>query len=605
MRVPDWILQATNNVKLAYLAGVLAGGTPIAPASTLTNGPVTLVTTMHEGFARDIQTVLYSCGLASRLCTNIGGHPVHGVHLISHRTIKSLTDKFSPETIENDQETPLEVISVEPAGKGYTYDITVDGPNEQEGTHEFFVNGLLSHNTAEMFIFEEDDYEVLFAKYGLNGFYKPEELEHHIQLGEDLVKMGIKPVWFDQLTTMFQKQGYANRTGLNHRHLSNNSILFQKRPSFEYLQLLLKILRYEGEPGLINAEEMMRRRPNAELVNPCGEIILDSCQTCNLTTVNLTQFVGTDPQGRPYLKESELIEAQKLSVRAGLRMTLVSLELPHWDEKQKRDRLIGTSLTGIKDTFDQLNYTKADEIYIIQKLGDAARQEALRYAKEIRIAAPLLVTTIKPEGSLSQLAGGISQGLHLSHSPFFIRRIRISSRDPMVSVIKNAGWSINPENGTPGATYDEKMANARTYVIDFPVHTAAKKTKYQTTVEEQLDTYFTYQKIYADHNCSNTISVKNDEWDRLPQIIHTNWDKYLGITFIPLDGGNYELAPYEECSEAKYHQLKDSMGAFDLALLETFDRQLYSTNDSTEESHALPADDTLKSDCAGGICPIK
>lgn len=604
--------------------------------------------------------------------------------------------------------------------------------------------------TAEMFIFEENDYEVLFAKYGLNGFYRPEELEHHIQLGHDLEQYGIKPTWFDQLTTMFQKQGHASRTGLNHRHMSNNSIMFQQRPSLEYLKLLMKILRYEGEPGLINLEEMKRRRPNAELVNPCvsadtmvltdqgpqsvadligqpfkavvngqcfpstrkgffktgtkqlyllktngghqlrltanhrvcvyrserswpsihinqcefveaselkstdsividsynsynmlfdsfdsltpdgtedvydctidqvhmfsangimvhncGEILLDSCQTCNLTTVNLAEFVDLDSHGRPYLKEEELLNAQRLSARAGLRMTLVQLELPHWDDKQKRDRLIGTSLTGIKDTLDRLNYTKADEIHLIQKLGDAARQEATKYAKEIRIPAALLVTTIKPEGSLSQLVGGVSQGLHLSHSPFFIRRIRINSHDPMVDVVKTAHWRINPEVGTAGATYEEKMANARTYVVDFPVYTHAKKTKYQTTIEEQLDTYFTYQKIYADHNCSNTISVKNDEWDRLPQIIYDNWDKYLGITFIPLDGGHYELAPYEECSQEDYRQLKESMGEFDHQLLDTLDRQLCIDCDSSDDSTALPADETMKSECAGGICPLR
>jgi hypothetical protein len=617
LRVPEWILQATNSLKLAYIAGICDGDMSIS----VSKQSVTLMTTIHEDFARDIQKVLYSCGVESCLLTNIPRFctPINRTRLDittqysigminSVPQLHKLLNTDCCEKCSTDGDAPfhpVEIIRIEPAGKGYTYDITVDGPNEQEGVHEFFVNGLLSHNTAEMFIFEEDDYEVLFAKYGLNGFYSPDELEHHLQLGIELDKMGIKPKWFDELTQMFQEKGSAMRMGLNHRHMSNNSIMFLQRPSMAYLQLLFKILRYEGEPGLINMEEMKRRRPNAELVNPCGEVLLDSCQTCNLTTVNLAQFVAQDAQGRPYLKEDELLEAQRLSTRAGIRMTLVSLELPHWDEKQKRDRLIGTSLTGIKDTLDQLNYTKADEIHLIQKLADAARQEAIRYAKEIRIPAPLLVTTIKPEGSLSQLAGGVSQGLHLSHSPFFIRRIRINSHDPVVSVVKKAKWNINPEVGTPGSTYDEKMANARTYVIDFPVYTHAKKTKYQTTVEEQLDTYFTYQKIYADHNCSNTISVKNDEWDRLPQIIFDNWDKYLGITFIPLDGGHYELAPYEECNEDTYNRMKNNMDELDLKLLQDLEKNLYADTDSSEESAAIPVDETFKSECVGGICPLR
>jgi len=142
------------------------------------------------------------------------------------------------------------------------------------------------------------------------------------------------------------------------------------------------------------------------------------------------------------------------------------------------------------------------------------------------------------------VAGGVSQGLHLSHSPYFIRRVRISADDPMVTAIKKANWVLHPETGTKGETPEEKMANARTYVVDFPVWSHANKTKDQTTIDE-LDTYFTYQRLYADHNCSNTVTVKDDEWSCLPQMIHDHWDEYLGITFIPLDGGNYELMLYE------------------------------------------------------------
>ena len=101
------------------------------------------------------------------------------------------------------------------------------------------------------------------------------------------------------------------------------------------------------------------------------------------------------------------------------------------------------------------------------------------------------------------------------------------------------------------------------------------------------------------------ISVKDEEWVRLPQIIYDNWDKYLGITFIPLDGGHYQLAPYEECSEQDYIQLKEQMGDFDMCLLNASDKQLHIADDPSEESSALPADETLKSECVGGICPLR
>lgn len=1013
VEIPQWILEGTIDVRKAFIAGVLDGD------GTASKNIV--ATSIYEKFITGLQRVLYSCGIESRLFlqTEIPEYrkdynrkPIHRLRLITKHAVDKIskvpqlckklttitntqwansfpmsfcdTDMMSKYHLDKKNQSisidkyeqligkmnycPVKVNSVVSSNKERTYDITV------ENQHNFYCNGYNSHNTAEMFIFEPDDYEVLFAKYGINGFYTKEEYQHHIQLGQDLDKFGIKPVWFDQLSRMFESGGRAVRKNLDHRHISNNSIMFEKKPDIDYLKLLAQIIRYEGEPGLINMEEMKRRRPNAELVNPCvsadtliatdqgpqrvidllgkpftaiinnqkvnstpdgffktgnkelyllktkgghnmrltkdhkvlvqrngirefvpasdlcktdmvilnkmdvsnqwgdtveidkakgwllgmllgdgcfcdskigpiamidtwgpqgkelidlaikyigmldtndqyisrrtghyiekddkyrvqshklakiafqyginrdksisnnnllltassclqksfiaglfdsdgtvigntkkgvsvrlcsvtlqyldlaqkmltniginsriytnrklrreepmpdghggqklyqckaghelcvsrnnlkifsqhidlkesskhikldtlmnsytrqlykdkfmdvfesltfdsiedvydctieekhcfsangilvhncGEVILDSYQNCNLTTVNLTQFVETIVDGKPQLKIHELLNAQKLSVRAAMRMTLVTLELPQWDIKQKRDRLIGTSLTGIKDTMDLLNYTKEDEISLIKSLGDVARREAMRYAKEIRIPAPLLVTTIKPEGSLSQLAGGVSQGLHLSHSPYFIRRVRVNSNDPMVEVIKKAKWRMNPEVGTPGSSYQEKMDNARIYVVDFPVYSHAKKTKYQSNIEEQFETYFTYQKFYADHNCSNTISVKPDEWEKIPQIIYDHWDQYLGITFIPLDGGNYELAPYEECSAQDYQLLKDSMSTFDMGLLKYYDQKLYNKDLSTEESVSIPIDETHKSECVGGICPLR
>lgn len=905
--VQDWLLQSKQSIKLAYIAGLYDGdGTDDKPA--------VLMTTLCEQFAKDVQTLLYSCGFESRRskivdeCTGyVGWNSIHMVKLITARTIRSIAsipqlyrkisighrnqhlnsyklymthnnlhinnykrsghntitvDRYDALEENSSDICPVKVMYIEDAGIGQTYDITVDGPNESDGTHEFYVNGYLSHNTAEMFMFDPTDHEVLFAKYGINGIYSKDQFDHHVKLGHKLEDLHIKPKWFDELTTMYQQKGIASRQGLHHRHMSNNSILFESKPDYKYLELLIDIIRYDGEPGLVNFAEMKRRRPNAELINPCvtadtavltdhgpvlvkdligkqfmaningqsypstnegfyptgnkdvyklrtvdghcirltnnhqvlikrdsvemyvpagqlttgdsivlnritsdtiqpeynemtlnhylggtvncnqllcqsparyhsfiadvcnkrmcvcsprtsqvhlvithndrhllstvqqmllyiginskltgdgleisdsnikvfnsiiktclfdfiaelvdkyqsewtpdlfeskfasltydkkeavydctidtkhcfsanglmvhncGEVILDTYQTCNLTTVNLTQFIKSRDDGSKYLDTESLYEAQKMSTRCGLRMTLVTLELSNWDVKQKRDRLIGTSLTGIKDTLDQLKYTRDQERELLKSLAQVARTEAVNYAKQIRVPAPLLVTTIKPEGSISQMVGGVSQGLHLSHSPYFIRRIRINANDPMVSVMKSINWTINPEVGTSGDTYEERMKNARTYVVDFPVACNASKTKNDTSVFEQFETYFMYQENYADHNCSNTITVKPDEWCSLPKLIYDNWDKYLGITFISLDGGTYQLAPYEECTQEQYQALVNRMKPFDVDLLNYYDRQ-NEVCDDTEESQSIQMDETMKSECSGGVCPMR
>src|SRR5690554_4484080 len=128
--------------------------------------------------------------------------------------------------------------------------------------------------------------------------------------------------------------------------MSNNSIAFTSKPSREMLNLIFTIMQGEGEPGFINLEAANKRRPNAKGLNPCAEILLDSYGVCNLTTVNVRAFVkevDVQEEDGSITKEhlldlNGLLKAQALSARAGLRMTLLDLEIPHWNDVHKRDR---------------------------------------------------------------------------------------------------------------------------------------------------------------------------------------------------------------------------------------------------------------------------
>src|SRR6056297_2095238 len=123
---------------------------------------------------------------------------------------------------------------------------------------------------------------------------------------------------------------------ISHRQMSNNSIFYEDKPVREQLEWHVKQMRFSGEPGFINTEEAKRRRENFKGVNPCGEVLLDSKGVCNLTSVNVFSFVDDDNN----LDTEGLFKAQKLSARAGYRMSLIEFELPEWDHINKRDRLI-------------------------------------------------------------------------------------------------------------------------------------------------------------------------------------------------------------------------------------------------------------------------
>lgn len=388
----------------------------------------------------------------------------------------------------------------------------------------------------------------------------------------------------DDFESINAKKYINDMPNLNHRRMSNNSIAFEKKPTRKELHEIFQNIRINGEPGFINMESAKKRRPNARGLNPCGEVILDSYGVCNLTTVNVRAYV-VESEGYYRLDYQGLMQAQALSTRAGIRMTCLDLELPHWDKIHKRDRLIGVSLTGWKDAMDLLEYTEEQEANLLTFLSDVAHSEAVKYSHILRIPTPLLDTTVKPEGTLSQVAGGVSSGVHVSHAPYYIRRIRINVDDPLVKVAFALDWKIQPEVG-------QTWEDARTLVIDFPQKSSARKTRAEQTVKEQFDTYFRFQENYTSHNSSNTITVKDDEWEKAEQIVWDNWDNFIGVTFLPYDGGNYELAPYEECTEEVYDALKERMLPFNVDLLTSIE------NGETEK------DIENMASCEGNVCPI-
>lgn len=506
------------------------------------------------------------------------------------------------------------------------------------------VANLLEHmvrRTAELFLSDEDDNEVLLAKYGINGFWSDKHFEQHEKVKNALIENKIEiPEWLEEFSIKQHAVSYQDgkemkyfdnedeaklfadenkgyymfpvrepRKNINHRRMSNNSVGFTKKPTRKRLNLQFEMLKGEGEPAFVNLEEGARRvlaqlgdfnPTRLRLVqimeqiglNPCVEIILFSKNVCNLTTVNVKAFVE-EINGENFLNVKELIEAQRLSARIGLRMTLAKLELEEWDEVQKRDRLLGCSLTGWKDAMDMIDYTEQEENNLKEILHKVAREEADLYSKQLRVNAPLLVTAVKPEGTLSQVAGGVSSGLHWSHSPHYIRRVRINSTDPLVSTVKELGWTVNPEVGTEGETFEDRMNNAETLVVDFPVKTGASRTKDDITVDEQFDNYFSFQDNYTEHNTSNTITVKPNEWDRAEERVWKGWNNFVGVSFLAHDGGTYQLAPYEACSEEDYNKLKDSMKPFDTTVLQKY------------EVGSVEDLDIGNDGCSTGICPVR
>lgn len=438
--------------------------------------------------------------------------------------------------------------------------------------------------TSEIALFDADDTDVLNAKVDL---------------------------WIDG------SMNYGN----NQRSMSNNSIFFNEKPTKETLIDIFDRIQHNGEPGFVNAESARKRRPNFSGLNPCAEILLADRGVCNLTEVNMAGFINS-AFDIGYDHEA-LVSAIKLATRIGLRQTNVNLDLPEWDKVQKRDRLTGVSLSGIMDFESALGWNDGKSIILYDKhhpthsisaelaillneLQYIANTEAIYYAKEMRVPTPLLVTTVKPSGTISKLPM-ISSGAHMSRAPYFIRRVRITASDPLAKVMLDAGYPVYPlvvQNGPTEIQLKSMSAfelytelqKSNTWVIEFPVATNATMKSSEQTAISQFGRYLDLQKYWTDHNTSITIEFDPSEVDTLVDMLLENWDDYVAVSFMPKDTNAYPQLPEEPITEDEYLDRAAKLTHIDANTIVEALKEVERENKMSE---------LLDADCAGGACPIR
>jgi len=352
------------------------------------------------------------------------------------------------------------------------------------------------------------------------------------------------------------------------------SAYYGKNPTVISIKILEKQLVYDfSEPetnwGIVENV----------VAHNCAEILLDSCGLCNLTTVNVFAFVING-----ILDIESLLVTQRLSARAGYRMTCVELELPKWDAIQKRDRLTGCSLTGWQDMVNATGINKIEEAELLRKLRKTAHDAINTYAQELGLPVSLLITTVKPEGTLSKIPG-VSSGVHYSQAPWYIIRVRINAHDPLVKVCEELNYPIFPENG-------QEWETCTTKVIEFPVKSPIGKTKFDVSAIEQLEDYKMFMDNYVDHNASITVTVRDNEWEQVEDWIWNNWDDVVAVSFLSLSDSFYQLMPQEAITEEEYNKRVKEMKPFIPSLISKY--ELVETEF-----------DIGNDGCESGVCPVR
>lgn len=356
-----------------------------------------------------------------------------------------------------------------------------------------------------------------------------------------------------------------------------------------------KSLEFIGEEEVFDCtvEDIHRFDANGLIVHNCAEILLDSKGVCNLSTVIMPSHLMKLDDGSDWIDFNKLEESVRLATRVGLRQTNVTLSLPEWDKIQKRDRLTGVSYTGMEDLLDRLpRWFKRDRYPVmLQLMNKWANDEADKYAYEMRVPRPLLVTAVKPEGTISQLTT-VSSGLHRAFAPYYIRRMSVTKNDPLNQALK--------ELGVPWEE-DRREKESTREIFLFPIETGAPISAYDEPAIDQLNRYFLNQSLYTDHNSSCTIYVGSgydgydDEWDEIIESVWNNWDNMVAVSFLPkhsLENPPFPQMPYEWTSKENYDKMMETFPDLSklgevVAKYEKERTEFYETADS----------------CSGGVCP--
>ena len=404
----------------------------------------------------------------------------------------------------------------------------------------------------------EELYRFCIAKFKGAVGRRLNSLECHdilCKIGEVVVVGGVRRSAMISLSDLTDdKMAHAKAgnwwDGQGQRALANNSATYEETPAIgQFMREWTSIYEsHSGERGIFNREASQkqaakngRRDASYEFgTNPCSEIILRPYQFCNLSSCIIR---STDTF------EDILNKVRLATILGTFQASLTNFPYLRkiWQKNTEEEALLGVSMTGILDNH-LLNDPDDEELPgLLEKLRDAAVATNAEFAAAIGINQSVAVTAIKPEGTVSQLCSTAS-GIHPQHSQYYIRRVRADNKDPLTQFMLKSGFIGEPCVMKPESTT----------VFSFPVAVAeGALLREDLTAVEHLRLWLIYQRHYCEHKPSVTISVLENEWMEVGAWVYKHFDEVTGVSFLPMDGGTYRQAPYEECTEEDYKKLLD------------------------------------------------
>jgi ribonucleoside-triphosphate reductase (thioredoxin) len=333
--------------------------------------------------------------------------------------------------------------------------------------------------------------------------------------------------------------------------MSNNSV---ETAVGTDLSPIVEGIARNGEPGVIwmdvsrkygrLADPANNKDHRVAGYNPCAEQSLESYECCTLVET--------------YLNRHDSLDDYKRTLKfAYLYAKTVTLLPTHWEETNaimQRNRRIGTSMSGVA------NFADIHGLPVLRDWMDVGYATIKTYdnvySEWLGIRESIKMTTVKPSGTVSILAGE-SPGVHWTPGgKYFLRAIRFSNEDPMLPLFKMANYRIEPASESPTTTS----------VVFFPIKSEAERAERDVTIFEKMSLAATAQRYWSDNSVSVTISFDPDsEAQHIGTVLHMYDGQMKSVSFLPSGNFTYPQMPYTQITEEEYNSSMGDLFAIDFS----------------------------------------
>jgi len=323
-----------------------------------------------------------------------------------------------------------------------------------------------------------------------------------------------------------------------------------------------------GEPGVYFTND------SEWGTNPCAEIALRPFQFCNLCEVNV----------------SDVETQQELNDRVVAATLIGTLQTAYtnfhylrdvWRRTTEKDALLGVGMTGIGSGRVQQ--------FDLEATSKLAVETNKYYAKEIGVNAAARITTVKPSGTTSCVLGTAS-GVHAWHNDYYIRRLRVGKNEAIYTYLTLRH---------PELIEDDFFKPETQAIISIPQRAPNDGIlRHETSIEllERVKDIYNrwivpgHRQGNNTHNVSCTVSVREEEWEKVGKWMWENREYYNGISVLPYYGGSYKQAPFEDIDKETFEGMFINLKEVDLS-------NVVEIVDNTNLTGELA--------CAGGACELQ